>query len=172
MPVKSIDLKEIASPVSDGSEVDPTVPAKFCIHDDASANWLVRKIVEARAYAKRCADWCAGEQARAHHDEEFLLYRFGEQLTEHARRRILENGGRQKSLKLPAGTIGFRLEGTKLLVDDEAAVVEWARRNKPALITHIERLSKSALNELVEETGEVPDVGVRIEPAREKFYIR
>jgi hypothetical protein len=172
MPVKSIDVKKIASPVSDGSEMDPAVPAQFCIHDDASANWLVRKIVEARAYAKRCADWCAGEQARAQHDEEFLLYRFGQQLVDHTRKRILENGGRQKSIKLPAGMIGFRQEGAKLLVDDETAVIEWARRNQPALITHIERLSKSALNELVEETGEVPDVGVRIEPARENFYIR
>jgi hypothetical protein len=148
------------------------VPDRFSIHDDATANWVVRKILEARAYAKHCDEWCAREQARARRDEEFLMLRYGPQLHEHARQRIGEQGGRRKSVNLPAGTIGFRHEGAKLLVDDEAKVIEWAKRNRPELVCVVERLSKSGLNQHLEATGEAPDVGVHIEPAREKFYIK
>lgn len=162
----------VALVAEDDSESQPSIPEQFHIHDDTSANWLVRKIVEARAYAKRCADWCAREQARAQRDEEFLLFRFGQQLIDHARARILEQRGRRKSVNLPGGMVGFRHEGPKLLVDDEAAVIEWAKQHSPALFHTVERLSKSGLNQHLEETGEVPDVGVHIEPAREKFYIR
>lgn len=148
------------------------VPEQFHVHDDATANWVVRKILEARAYAKHCAEWCDREQARAQRDEEFLMFRFGQQLLEHARKRIGEQGGRRKSVNLPAGTIGFRHEGAKLLVDDEAKVIEWAKRTRPELVCVVERLSKSGLNQHLEETGEAPDVGVHIEPAREKFYVK
>lgn len=150
----------------------PAIPEQFQVHDDASANWLVRKIVEARTYAKRCGEWCAREQARAQRDEEFLMFRFGQQLIEHARRKIIEQGGRRKSVNLPAGVVGFRREAPKLLVDDEAAVIAWAKLNNPELVKIVEHLSKSGLNQHLEETGEVPDVGVHIEPEREKFYIR
>jgi phage host-nuclease inhibitor protein Gam len=153
-------------------EEGPAVPEQFYIHDDVTANWLVRKIVEARAYVKHCDEWCAREQARARREEEFLLFRFGQQLLDHARKRISEQGGRRKSLNLPAGTIGFRRDGPKLLIDDEAKVIEWAKRNKPELVRSVEHLSKAGLNQHLEETGEAPDVGVHIEPAREKFYVK
>lgn len=151
---------------------EPVIPERFHIHDDATANWLVRKIVEARAYAKRCEDWCAREKARTQRDEEFLFFRFGQQLSDHAQKLIIEQGGRRKSVSLPAGTIGFRHEGPKILVDDESLVITWAKQHKPELVSTVERLSKSALNQYVEDTGDVPDVGIRIEPAREKFFIR
>jgi hypothetical protein len=165
-------MSEVLEMVDDGQEEHPVVSEQFRIHDDASANWLVRKIVEARTYAKRCNEWCARDEARAQRDEEFLLFRFGEQLIAHARKRIGEQGARRKSLSLPAGVVGFRHEGPKLLVDDETAVIEWAKQHNPELVSTVERLSKSALNQHLEKTGEVPDVGVRIEPARERFYIR
>jgi hypothetical protein len=46
------------------------------------------------------------------------------------------------------------------------------RENHPEFIATVERLSKSSLNEHIERTGEVPDAGLHIEPAREKFYVR
>ena len=58
------------------------------------------------------------------------------------------------------------------MVDDEAAVIGWAKLNKPELVRTEECLSKSGLNQHLKDTGEVPDVGVHIEPAREKFYIK
>ena len=167
------ELMTIASNCIEDEAVDrPTVPTAFHIHNDTTANWLVRKIVEARAYAKRCEEWCAREKTRAQRDEEFLLFRFGQQLSDHAQKLIIEQGGRRKSVSLPAGMIGFRHEGPKILVEDENLVITWAKQHKPELVSTVERLSKSALNQYVEDTGDVPDVGIRIEPAREKFFIR
>ncbi len=36
-------------------------PPAFEVHDAGSANWVVRKIVEARTYAKRIEAWAAAE---------------------------------------------------------------------------------------------------------------
>jgi hypothetical protein len=148
------------------------LPDAFSVCDDGSANWVIRQIIERRAYAKRCAEWCEHEQSRARQEEEFFLHRFGQQLLDFARQKIATQGGRRKSVNLPAGVIGFRHEGPKLMIDDEAAVIVWAKEHNPQVIKIVEQLSKSALNQHLEETGEVPGVGVRIEPAREKFYIR
>jgi hypothetical protein len=51
-------------------------------------------------------------------------------------------------------------------------VIQWAKRQNPAMVSVVERLSKSALNEHVASTGELPEVGVRLEPERQKFFIK
>jgi len=150
----------------------PEVPEHFCVHDDESANWVIRKVVECRAYAKRCAEWAEREQARAKHEEIFFLFRYREQLITYARGKIAEQGGRRKSVTLPAGVIGFRKDPPKIVVDDEAAVIAWAREHHPDLIRVVEHLSKSGLNDHVKQTGELPDVGAHIEGEREDFYMR
>ena len=151
---------------------DPEVPTEFHVCDDDSANWVVRKIVEARAYAKHCAEWCEREQSRAKNEEEFFLFRYGQQLLDFTRQKITAAGARRKSVGLPAGMIGFRAEPAKLVVDDESAVIAWAKRHNPALVSVVERLSKSGLNDHLEQTGELPDAGAHIEPARERFYVK
>lgn len=157
---------------SDDSSEDPALPEKFQVHDDATANWVIRKILESRAYAKNCAEWCEREQARAKREEEFFLFRYGQQLLNYARQKIATAGGGRKSVALPAGTVGFRSDPVKLVVDDEDAVISWAKERNPALISTIEKLSKSALNEHLEKTGEIPGAGAHLEPAREKFYVK
>lgn len=150
----------------------PIVLDSFSVHDDATANWVVRKIVEAREYAKRCAEWCTGEQARARRDEAFLLFRFGQQLSDYARQRIAEQAGRRKSVCLPAGILGFRQDAPKLVIDNEVEVIEWAKRHRPDLVSTVEHLSKSGLNQHMKDTGEVPGAGAHIEPAQDKFYVK
>jgi hypothetical protein len=169
----STQTKTVSDEVVKGSEIpSPSVPQDFCVHDDASANWVVRQIVERRAYARRCTEWCEQEQARAQHEEDFLLFRYGPQLLEYARSRITGAGGRRKSVNLPAGVVGFRSEPSELVVDDERLVIQWAKTYLPDAVTVVERLSKSELNEHVEQTGELPGAGAHIEPAREKFYVK
>ena len=141
------------------------VPEQFAVRDNSSANWVIRKILESRAYAKRCAEWCEQEQARARRTEEFFLVHYQQQLIDFARQQLREENGRRKSVNLPAGRIGFRAEPAKLIVDDEATVIAWAKQNKPALVQTIERLSKIALNQHVETTGEIPPCRRRELPA-------
>ena len=64
------------------------VPERFSVRDAATASWLVRRINEARAYAKRVSEWAQRELKRAERDEEFLMRRFGSELQEWASKEI------------------------------------------------------------------------------------
>jgi phage host-nuclease inhibitor protein Gam len=152
-------------------EVLKTVPKAFCIEDEKSANWLVRKIMNARAYASRVKEWAEQEQRRAEREEKTLLYLFGRQIEDWARVEIEKLKGKRKSLNLPAGVVGFRQIKPCLQVDDEAAVIRWASENLPAAVTVIERLSRSELKQYFEKTGETPVEGVHVEPGGDRFYI-
>ena len=62
----------------------------FVVRDASSANWVVRKIVEARAYAQRVKAWAELEQRRAQREEDVLLRRFGVELEAWARQQIAQ----------------------------------------------------------------------------------
>src|SRR5687768_14177659 len=74
------------------------VPDGFGVRDGQTANWVVRKIVEARAYAVHVQEWAAREIRRAQGDEKFFLHRYGHQLEEWARRQLEAEDGRRKSV--------------------------------------------------------------------------
>lgn len=156
----------------DCTEIEHQVPQAFEVRDLPSANWLVRKIVECRAYAERCAVWADAERRRAERDEAFLLASYGNQLAEFARQQIAAAGGRRKSVTLPVGSAGFRTVAARLVVGDEVAALAWAKQHVPRLVTIVERLSRSGLIDHIKATGEMPDRGVHTEPAREGFYIK
>jgi len=162
----------IESPGAGSVWESPALPPALTVRDAESANWVVRKIVEARAYAERCELWAEHEKMRARREEDFLMLRFGRELRDYARASIAEHGDRRKSVALPAGTIGFRRAGAKLVIEDEEAVLRWARKTQPNLVVIQESISKSGLTQYFEETGEIPPGGVRVEPEKDKFYIK
>ncbi|HWE04319.1 MAG TPA: host-nuclease inhibitor Gam family protein [Tepidisphaeraceae bacterium] len=153
-------------------EVMKLVPKRFAVEDEKSANWLVRRIIAARQYGLHVKAWAQHEQRRAEREEMTLLFLFGRQIEMWTRDEIQKLGGRRKSIALPSGTVGFRTEGVKLVVDDEDAVLVWVRTNLPAAIQIEEKLKKSVLNQHFDATGEIPDAGVHVESPREKFSIR
>lgn len=142
---------------------------RFVVRDGASANWVIRKVVEARAYRERVKRWAEIEIARSHRDEERLLYLFGRQLEDWARIEVERRGGRTRSLSLPAGKVGFRRRKPLLVIEDDAKVIAWAKAACPSAVMMIERLSKSALMAHVEATGELPPDGARLEGGGERF---
>jgi phage host-nuclease inhibitor protein Gam len=164
----------IATPVD--AEVDieilKAIPKQFAIVDENSANWLVRKIMAARQYIINVKAWADLEQKRAQREEMTLMFLFGRQIENWTKDQIDKLDGRRKSISLPAGTVGFRSEKRKLVIDDDDTVLGWVRKNLPAAIKTEETLMKSVLNEHFDKTGEVPDVGAHVEPASEKFSIR
>jgi hypothetical protein len=125
-----------ADPAS-GEDVEASlevlVPERFAITDQRSANWVVRKITEARACAQAVQEWADGEISRAVREEQFFLSRFGAQLEAWTRAQLTGLRDR-KSLKLPAGTVGLRAQAQRLHVHDEAQVLEWARSACPQAI--------------------------------------
>ena len=151
-------------------DFEAQVPERFSVCDEGSANWVARRIVEARAYARRVKEWAEQEQRRASREEEFFLRRFGSELTAWVRQELDVRGGKQKSINLPAGRVGFRTKQDRLVIDDEAAAIAWAKNHCPGAVNTVERCGKRHLDEHFEATGELPD-GARLEPSHESFYV-
>jgi hypothetical protein len=153
----------MAEPADD---LPPSAPEGFEVRGRPSANWLVRKIVEARAYAEQVKEWAALEIRRAEREERFFLERFGHQLEAWTRPQI--SSGRRKSLKLPAGTIGFRTESVHLEVKDETRLIAWCQHHLPDAIRVQTQVLKSLVNDHLEKTGECADIA----GGGERFYVR
>jgi hypothetical protein len=177
-PVKSETTELLVPPVTApvDAEVDvevlKAVPKQFCIEDEKTANWLVRRIVAARQYGEHIKEYAEQERRRAEREEAVLTYLFGKQLERWVKATIEKNGGRRKSICLPAATLAFRKVNAALQVDDEEAVLVWAKSNCPAAVVLTERLSRSELKAHFEQTGEMPDRGAHIEPEQDRFSIR
>jgi phage host-nuclease inhibitor protein Gam len=148
------------------------VPEHFEVTDEGTANWLCRKIRASRAYADEVRIWADRETARAAREEKVLMFLFGRQLERWARDRIARLKGKKKSINLPAGTVGFRASTPRLVIDNEHAVIEWARQHAPSAVHTVEKVLKSVLDNHFKITGELPDDGVHVEPATEKFFVR
>ena len=189
----------------DGDEMNPgspavasTVPDAFHVHDESSANWLVRRVRECRDYAQRVTAWAAAEVRGAEAEERWLLERFGHQLEQWVRQRLEQDPsprGRTRSVSLPAGVVGLRSEPPRLVVVDEARVLAWCRSNLPGALKAVaeaegagarrlaawaaqcpqarvsESFSKSALNAHAAASGELPE-GADLAPAGERFYVK
>jgi hypothetical protein len=192
----------------DGSDVDNPehelsiqVPQSFCVRDELTANWVVRKIKEARAYAEHVEAWAAAEMERARREEEFFMMTFGGQLEQFATAQLLKQKSRRKSLPLPAGTLAFRSQPERMTVQDEAALLQWAKLHRPeavrievAVDATVEkqlrqwlnryapdviederkmrnRVSRRVVNEHFQLTGELPG-GCAVEPEHEKFCVK
>ena len=72
---------------------EPAMPAEFHIRDEASLNWYVRKFVENREYGGHCDEWREREKARVRRTEEFLIFRYGTEAIDCARKLIAAQGG-------------------------------------------------------------------------------
>src|SRR4051812_10376686 len=99
---------ELAIGAEQDSEILSTIPKEFRIDCEDHANWLIRKISDARQYAARVKEWAEQELRRAQREEQTLLFLFGRQIESWTECEIAKLKGRRKSLALPAGIVGFR----------------------------------------------------------------
>lgn len=111
--------------------MEPEIPQDFDVRDERSANWLVRKVVDARSYAKRVQTWAALEIRRSENDERFLIHRYGTQLEAWAREKLSTGGNRRRTIALPGGSVGFRNITMRLSVVDETVLLGWCAVNLP-----------------------------------------
>jgi hypothetical protein len=165
-----MNAKDASGGVDAPSVAEDELPEAFAVRDAATANWLVRKVVEARAYARRVTAWAEQEIRRTQRDEQWLLGRYGGELEEWLRQQLLAEKGRRKSVALPAGTVGFRAEPQRLAVADEQALAAWCRANLPAALRVETHVLKGAVKDHVAATGELP-IGAEITGGGERFYI-
>jgi phage host-nuclease inhibitor protein Gam len=151
--------------------VEMDAPEGFAVRDAASANWVIRKVVDARRYAERVETWAAAELRRAQREEEFFLRRFGCELEAWARQQIAQQHDRRKSVCLPAGTVGFRTEPPRLDISDESALLAWCKINMPTAVSTVQSVMKTPVIEHLKITGECPS-GAEIAGGGEKFYVK
>jgi hypothetical protein len=149
----------------------PAVPEGFAVRDQASANWLIRKIVESRQYAQRVEAWAAAELRRAEAEERFFWLRYGTQLEAWARGQLEAAHSHHKSIHLPAGCVGYRTLLQRLLVRNEDRLLGWCQANLPKAVVTTHAVLKSVVSEHLKSTGEVPD-GAELGGGEQKFYIK
>ena len=172
------------------------VPDQFAVSDETTANWVVRKVVEARAYAERVEAWAAAEVRRTRHEEQWFLTRYGGQLEHWVRQELSDRGSRARSVKLPAGQLGFRSVPASFRTVEIAVLAGWCRQHLPeALRVRLVAQGRSAatlrtlladrdlelevedgviaaeVKNHVETTGELPPGMVAV-AAEERFFIR
>lgn len=108
-------------------------------------------------------------------------------LTDWFAERLAENPDGPRSLTFPAGRVGSRAGGLKLVVEDEDAALAWSRDNRPELVVQPDppapRPDKAALKKLAlskpDEPGDHPVVveggevvpGVRFVRDPRSFYV-
>jgi len=143
----------------------------FRVRDEATANWLVRRVNEARAYEERARAWAAHETRRARQDADWLRRRYGPQLEAWVRQELAARHHRRRSLNLPAGRVGYRRSPPQLVIDHEDRALDWCRRHLPTAVQTTERLSKRELNAHIQNTGEVPG-GTELIPEQDTFFIQ
>jgi hypothetical protein len=149
------------------SEVDEA----FHVRDEQSANWVLRKIVEERAYRHRVQQWCDAETRRSERREQFLMLRFGAELAEWTKRQLAGKFGKRRSIHLPSGKLGYRTTPAKLVVADEPRLIAWCRRNLPSAVKVVERVLKSEVHSHIKTTGEVPE-GAEISGGDDRFFVK
>lgn len=151
------------------------------------ADWVLCKMADLRARAKRIRENAETMARQAENDAAFLELRFGQALQDLARRELA--GSHRKSLPLYHGTIGWRTQAARVVIAGDkdaqaAAALEWAKANLPEAVCMKETLDRRAVLGLVGErlqadgervvdtaTGEVLPFAT-VQPAEEKFYIK
>jgi phage host-nuclease inhibitor protein Gam len=165
----------------------------FVIDSDEAANWVVRKVVEARAYAVRAKEWAEREVRRAKRDERFFVDQYSAQIRDWLSSRLTS---RKRSIDLPSGRVGLRKQPPQVEICDLSTVVAWTTINVPeAVVVQIEvcgpeavrvgnemsnrfptakvtwAVRRKLLNEHLTATGEVPS-GASVSGTQDSMYIR
>ena len=153
-------------------EILKSVPQRFSVQDESSANWLLRRVLASRDYGEKVKAFAQQELRRAEREERTLLFLFGRQLQAWTKGELQKLNGRRKSLALPAGILSFKTVPASLQIDDEQAVLAWAKKHLPAAVLTVEKLSRSILSDHFKHSGEVPDCGAHVEPERQSFSIK
>jgi Bacteriophage Mu Gam like protein len=143
--------------------------APFTVHDERSAAWATDKVLSARARLERVKAACAEAIREAQSEVENTELLFLPMLEAWAAGNLPRG---KKSIKLTTGAIGFRTVPGGPRVIDEAAVLAWAKEHGiPGVIKVTESVSRTAVKEYVQATGDQPD-GVEVVPSRESFDVK
>jgi hypothetical protein len=139
----------------------------FVIETEAHANWALDKILAARAVAAYRKEAAVAWVAEAEREVKALEEQFLPQLRVWAKQNLPQG---KKTVLLRAGTMAFRHQSGRYVLEDPERALAWARQCHPAAVK--EAISLSTIQAYATQTGEVPD-GVKWEqPTDDSFSIR
>lgn len=160
---------ELSQDELDALDFLPPSRQNFQVTDEGGAAWVVGKLLDCddrRARIKAQYDAALKEVDR---EKAFFEGRFGSQLRDWAAS-ALEGQEKKKSVRLETGTVGFRSISAGLEIEDKDKALEWAADYCPLAVKVETSLLKTPINELFDQTGEVPPGCVHRE-ASEKFTV-
>ncbi|RYZ64929.1 MAG: hypothetical protein EOP09_15130 [Proteobacteria bacterium] len=170
------DIEDDVANFEESADEALQIPEAFSVRDENSANWVVRKIAQARARVDRMKGLkrSAGvEIKQADAEVKFFKERFGPELEAFAREMLF--GSKKKSFKLLEGTLVFRTRPEKFSVTDHEAAVAWAKEFCPEAVQKVptvtEVLDEALLESYFRNTGDVP-FGCLYEVAKEVFDVK
>lgn len=168
-------LTELGALLIDGvPEIEPIPTNK--IEADGWFDYQLRKLAGieaqqesnnaiAQAEIRRQLAWCDSENAILENRAEYIRARMREAILGY-------DFGDKKTRRLPHGEFGRKKVPAKLVVDEAAAVIDWAKEyDAPDLIRVKQEVNKTELNKFVESTG-LPVPGTHIEPESEQLIIK
>ncbi len=141
---------------------------RFEIENIEQANWAVRKIAAARAAIRereelakaemeRINEWLKSETQELQREVDFFTG-----LLEEYHKKQLANDSRAKTIKLPYGVLKMRKQ-QPLYQRDDAAIKEWAAKNRPdVLVPQEPKLDWAGLKKALQVAGDKmidPDTG-------------
>ena len=171
---ETTDQIEVLDDIEDDYAEQFLAPEGFRVHDEDTANWVIRKVIEARARAERMREVkrrADAEIKAAQKAEAFFLGKFGDELQTFLASKIA--GQKVKSYKMLEGTLGTRKSAESLLVFDEEQAIEWAEKTGVAyrVLNYKISVNKTDLMKEFRESGEQPD-GTVYQPEKEVLYVK
>lgn len=129
----------MSPPPEDGK--DPGPAARFQVDGPRTAAWAMAKYAEYAdrvrgvrelrdEFLRRIQDWYADELGDAPRSLQF----FGQHLEAYALQRRADTEGKEMTQKLPSGKVATTKTSEKIGIEDDAAVMEWAREHAPTAI--------------------------------------
>ncbi len=169
------------------TEIEETeVNEQFEINDDSTAEWALKKVLEARKERDRLLSLIDAERAeldrkqekiekRYESDSSYLLFKLSSYLDKVDRKKTKT----QETYQLLSGKLVRKFAKQKL-VPDKPALLEWCRQNAPDCVKHTEEAAWSEVKEkfvivgdtvLCSETGECVSC-VRVEETPATFDVK
>lgn len=132
---------------------EPLFAAPDAPKDAERANYLLRRLTRisenldqvnavVAAEVQRIADWKAERAGVLEREQAWV---------EHALEGFMREAvrtGSSKTMHLPNGTLTVRAARSRVIVDDEAAVLEWAKANAPEAVKVTESVLKGQIDDL------------------------
>jgi hypothetical protein len=170
IPAVPVEVAPISTEPAPEATAEPK--PEFHIDSEDRANWLLRKLAQNTAEAKRVKAQAEAMIGALKSENDRLLFRFEKELREWAEAELLRRKSRIKTLRTLQGNLAFRTCPKALRIMDAQAATEKAR--ELGLIVTVEQLDaagyRDAAERQLQETGELLP-GVEVEEAKESFKI-